>query len=179
MAARRRPQDRGARVHRHRARAARRHRHADGRTAPPRRGLPRRRRRRAPARRVFTHRGRGTTQGTRTRHRLTGNVRRYTVRRRPSFIYALALATLGAAAVSAFDVPTHRAITLDKLKDLTATVGGKTVKFSQRALEEIAQANEDTDDTSSAALFHPERHFTNERFLQGTTELMTQRQKVI
>jgi von Willebrand factor A domain-containing protein 7 len=101
------------------------------------------------------------------------------VRRCRSIVHLLVMATVGAATVSAFDVPTHRAITLDKLKDLTATVGGKTVKFSQRALEEVAQANEDTDDLSSAALFHPERHFTNERFLQGTTELMTQRQRVI
>lgn len=101
------------------------------------------------------------------------------MRNRSSVFAAVVLATVCVAAVAAFDVPTHRAITLDKLKDLTATVAGKTVKFSQRALEEIAQANEDTDDLSSAALFHPERHFTNENFLQGTTELMTQRQRVI
>jgi hypothetical protein len=101
------------------------------------------------------------------------------VRRRSRFTWTFTLVTLGAVAVSAFDVPTHRSITLNELKTLTATVGGKTVKFSQRALEEIAQANEDTDDLSSAALFHPERHFTNERFLDGTTELVTLRQRVI
>src|SRR6185503_4676343 len=93
------------------------------------------------------------------------------MRRRHSLLSALILASLCVAVPSAFDVPTHR--------DITATVSGKEVHFSQRALEEVAQANEDTDDLSSAALFHPERHFTNERFLEGTTELINQRRRVI
>jgi hypothetical protein len=101
------------------------------------------------------------------------------MRRRHSFLSALILASLCVAVPSAFDVPTHRDITITRLRDITATVSGKEVHFSQRALEEVAQANEDTDDLSSAALFHPERHFTNERFLEGTTELINQRRRVI
>jgi len=101
------------------------------------------------------------------------------MRRRHSLLSALILASLCVAVPSAFDVPTHRDITITRLRDITATVSGKEVHFSQRALEEVAQANEDTDDLSSAALFHPERHFTNERFLEGTTELINQRRRVI
>jgi len=101
------------------------------------------------------------------------------MRRRHSLLSALILASLCVAVPSAFDVPTHRDITITRLRDIAATVSGKEVHFSQRALEEVAQANEDTDDLSSAALFHPERHFTNERFLEGTTELINQRRRVI
>jgi hypothetical protein len=101
------------------------------------------------------------------------------VRRRHSVLSVAVLAVFGAVALSAFDVPTHRAITLIQLRPLRATVSGHSVGFSQRALEEVAQANEDTDDLSSAALFHPERHFTNERFLEGTTELIAQRRRII
>jgi hypothetical protein len=102
------------------------------------------------------------------------------VRRKPQVLLALALATAGAAAVSAFDVPTHRAITQQRLRPLRATLSnGSSVGFSQRALEEVAQANEDTDDLSSAALFHPERHFTNERFAASLAELNTNRTNVI
>lgn len=92
----------------------------------------------------------------------------------------IALATVGTVAVTAFDVPTHRAITQERLRPLRATLSnGSSVGFSQRALEEVAQANEDTDDLSSAALFHPERHFTNERFAASLTELTTNRNTVI
>lgn len=101
------------------------------------------------------------------------------MRRRHSLLSALILVVLGMAVPSAFDVPTHRNITLTQLRDIRATIAGKDVGFSQRALEEVAQANEDTDDISSAALFHPERHFTNERFLDGTNELIAQRRRVI
>ena len=102
------------------------------------------------------------------------------MRRKPQVLIAIALAALGAAAVSAFDAPTHRAITQERLRPLRATLSnGSSVGFSQRALEEVAQANEDTDDTSSAALFHPERHFTNERFAASLTELATNRTTVV
>jgi hypothetical protein len=102
------------------------------------------------------------------------------VRRKPQVLLALSLATLGAAAVSAFDVPTHRAITQERLRPIRATLSnGSSVGFSQRALEEVAQANEDTDDLSSAALFHPERHFTNERFAASLAELATNRTNIL
>ena len=102
------------------------------------------------------------------------------MRRKPRVLIAIALAALGAAAVSAFDVPTHRAITQEQLRTLRATLSnGSSVGFSQRALEEVAQANEDTDDLASAALFHPERHFTNERFAASLAELATNRATVI
>lgn len=102
------------------------------------------------------------------------------MRRKPQVLIAIALAALGAAAVSAFDVPTHRAITQERLRLIRATLSnGSSVGFSQRALEEVAQANEDTDDLSSAALFHPERHFTNERFAASVAELATNRGTVV
>ena len=70
------------------------------------------------------------------------------MRRKPQVLMVIALATIGTVAVTAFDVPTHRAITQERLRPLRATLSnGSSVGFSQRALEEVAQANEDTDDT--------------------------------
>jgi hypothetical protein len=81
--------------------------------------------------------------------------------------------------VCGFSVPIHRAVTIEKLSTITAQVAGQTKTFSQRALDQIANANAATDNTSSAALFHPERHFTNESFADSTTRLVNLKNEII
>lgn len=81
----------------------------------------------------------------------------------------------------AFDIPVHLRITNDQIRPLRADVFGKSRGFSEKALEQIGQANEDVDDelSLSAALFKPERHFTNENFLGSTQRLVSLRREVI
>jgi hypothetical protein len=82
----------------------------------------------------------------------------------------------------AFDIPSHHSITVNSLTPLTANIGGIPSHFSSRALDEITQANELTDSEYfpfSAALYHPERHFTNEQFVASTQNLATLRSDVI
>lgn len=81
--------------------------------------------------------------------------------------------------VRGFSVPIHRMITTQPLSLITADVAGQPKKFSQRALEQIAKANADTDNLPSAALFHPERHFTNETFFASTTRLVNLKNEII
>src|SRR6266446_785634 len=80
-----------------------------------------------------------------------------------------------------FSIPIHREITRTVLQAITATVAGQTKHFSQRALEQIADANESVDSiaTGSAALFHPERHFTNEDFAGGSTRLRDYKTNIV
>jgi hypothetical protein len=79
----------------------------------------------------------------------------------------------------AFSIPVHRGITKDTLANITADVAGQPKTFSKRALEQIADANEEVDDTLSAALFHPERHFTNESFVASSTRLRDIKTQII
>ena len=94
-------------------------------------------------------------------------------------VAATFLIVFSVIAMSAFDVPTHRAVTLAQLATITATVSGQTVRFSQRALQQVADANEATDNTASAALFHPERHFTNEAFAATSAALVDLRTRIL
>ena len=95
------------------------------------------------------------------------------------FVVTAFLTVFSVVAMSAFDVPTHRAVTLAQLATITATVSGQTVRFSQRALQQVADANEATDNTASAALFHPERHFTNEAFTATSAALADLRTRIL
>lgn len=81
----------------------------------------------------------------------------------------------------AFDIPVHIRITNDQIKPLRVDVFGKSRGFSEKALEQIGDANEEVDNelTLSAALFKPERHFTNENFLGSTQRLVALRKEVI
>ncbi|MGB8509730.1 MAG: HET-C-related protein, partial [Pyrinomonadaceae bacterium] len=89
--------------------------------------------------------------------------------------------SLTVAAALAFSIPVHRGITKDTLAAITANVNGQPKTFSKRALEQIADANEDVDSIigGSAALFHPERHFTNESFAASSARLKSLKTQIV
>jgi heterokaryon incompatibility protein Het-C len=101
-----------------------------------------------------------------------------TRKHRNAFIVPLIICLVIGVAL-AFSIPVHRGITKKTLAAITANVAGKPKTFSNRALEEIQDANEDVDDTFSAALFHPERHFTNESFSASSTRLRDIKTQII
>src|SRR6266478_5751514 len=94
--------------------------------------------------------------------------------RRQARIGVLAIAILGLTVQrgSAFTVSIHRIITTNSLKTITVVLGGELRTFSDQALNEVANANAAVDALLSAALLHPERHFTNERFSESSTRLV-------
>lgn len=81
--------------------------------------------------------------------------------------------------VFSFSVPIHRDITKESLRTFSVNIRGRNHVFSERALEQIATANGATDNLSSAALFRPERHFTNEAFKDGSTGLINRKSQII
>lgn len=92
-----------------------------------------------------------------------------------------AVALLVSQTAAGFSIPVHLQITQDQLEPLSAEVNGRTVDFSDRALEQIGDANEAVDSivTLSAALFSPERHFTNEEFDDSTQRLLDLREEIL
>ena len=83
--------------------------------------------------------------------------------------------------VHAFTILIHRDMTSDQLSTISEEIAGTSLGFTEEALEEIADENEAVDSrfSGSAALFAPERHFTNETFAASTGRLVTLRQEVI
>lgn len=94
---------------------------------------------------------------------------------------ALALVLSSAAHVSGFSIPVHLGMTEDELAALTAQVDGQDERFSEPAIEQIKEANERQDSIGrlSAALFRPERHFTNEEFFDSSERIRDLREEVI
>ncbi len=80
-----------------------------------------------------------------------------------------------------FSIPIHMEVTDPPIEELTAIVNGRSMGFSDRAIEQIDEANEGVDSrwTRSAAYFKPERHFTNEDFSGSSQRLINLRQEVI
>jgi hypothetical protein len=78
------------------------------------------------------------------------------------------------APAQAFEVKTHDAITKQALAQIRVTISGREYGFTDKALLEICKYNIATDDTSPprAALFHPEWHFTNEKFAESSSGLI-------
>lgn len=105
--------------------------------------------------------------------------RRFAVVLRTCLATAVLLAS--GPAVLAFSIPVHLRITNQELEPLRADVSGRSVGFSERALQQIDDANEGVDSiiTLSAALFKPERHFTNEQYHDATQRLIDLRKEVI
>ncbi len=70
-------------------------------------------------------------------------------------VIVVLLAFIGIEIANGFTVPIHRTVTKSVLSMITADVVGQTVTFSNRALEEIADANESMDGiwNRSAALY--------------------------
>jgi hypothetical protein len=81
----------------------------------------------------------------------------------------------------AFDVPVHIRITNGELRPLRADIHGASKGFSPKALEQIADANESVDSiaSGSAAIWHPERHFTNEDYRSSSQRIIDLRREVI
>src|SRR5262245_56432505 len=81
--------------------------------------------------------------------------------------------------VSAFDLPQHRALTEEVLAAVRVTIQGRARGFSDYAIKQIRQFNDATDALSTAALFDPEKHFTNEAFTASTEHLLRLKQQVL
>ncbi len=74
----------------------------------------------------------------------------------------------------------HLGITSDAVKPISVTIDGKTLKFSDKALDQIIEANKDTDsvifpNNQARADFH----FDDESFLAATTRILNLKQEVI
>lgn len=99
--------------------------------------------------------------------------------------FGLLLLTAALAATSlttqAFDLPQHRNITLNVLRGVHVTIGGKDRVFTKAAIDQVVQANEDTDDihTFSAAFFRSQRHFTDEAFEPSTQNLIALKREIL
>jgi len=74
--------------------------------------------------------------------------------------------------LSAFDLPQHRALTEEVLAAIRVTIQGRARGFSDYAIKQIRQSNDATDALSTAALFDPEKHFTNEAFSASSEHLL-------
>lgn len=87
----------------------------------------------------------------------------------------------GSLSTHAFDVPVHIRITNEALGPLRVDVFGASKGFSPKALEQIADANESVDSiaTGSAAIWHPERHFTNEDYRNSNQRIIDLRREII
>lgn len=92
-----------------------------------------------------------------------------------------ALISVGSFSAHAFDVPVHIRITNGELRPLRARVDGNDKGFSPKALEQIADANEGVDSIAagSAAIFHSERHFTDENYAGASQRLIDLRREIV
>lgn len=98
-----------------------------------------------------------------------------------ALVYLAALVGTTSLTVDAFDTPQHRTVTREVLVDIQVTIAGRSRRFTEAAIREIVDANEDTDSIlfKSAALWHEERHFTNEAFSASTDNLLTLKKQAI
>ncbi len=94
----------------------------------------------------------------------------------------LAIATLliffGNKRAESFTIAIHRNITTETLRSMTVAVAGQTKSFSDRALDQIANANQAIDDKTPALAF-PAGHFTDERFVDSSTRLINLRNQIV
>jgi len=104
-------------------------------------------------------------------------------------ILALALlcALLAGGAASAFkpNQDGHLGITRTALESISRALEGETLRFSTRAIDQIATANKDTDCGENGACVclscvqDSSRHFDNEDFLSSTARLVDLKEKII
>jgi len=90
----------------------------------------------------------------------------------------LIAASLIVANAGAFEVVIHRAITHLSATRVTAIIGGETRTFSERAVQQLEDANEHVDDLGTAAYRRPDLHFTDEG-LNTSSNLIIQNKKAI
>lgn len=94
-------------------------------------------------------------------------------------LLTVVLASSLAANVRAFEIPFHMNITNTAMDGVSETIGDRELRFSDRAKQQIREANSATDNTSSAAAFFPERHFTSETFAASSQRLITLREQIV
>lgn len=93
---------------------------------------------------------------------------------------ALPLAILASQQALAFSVPVHSEITKEQLQTIRGYAdNGSVFQWSEVSLRNIAHENGRVDDGASAALFRPDRHFTNESFPAATARLIDLRTRTI
>ncbi|HEX4602380.1 MAG TPA: hypothetical protein VH724_00155 [Candidatus Angelobacter sp.] len=91
---------------------------------------------------------------------------------------ALAMFLLVGVPLFAFKVPIHLEITKTVLKAISKTVGSNTYQFTDKAIEEVMKANQNTDECVSCQ-FHSENHFDGENFTGGSQRLVNLKAQVL
>ncbi|MDZ8054558.1 MAG: HET-C-related protein [Aulosira sp. ZfuVER01] len=77
----------------------------------------------------------------------------------------------------AFKVPIHEAITREALAATQPVINNEKLQFSQRAIQQIVDANKDTDQPVNQA--DTEKHFDGEDFLGGSKRLIRLKERSI
>jgi len=91
---------------------------------------------------------------------------------------AVAMFLLVAVPLFAFKVPIHLEITKTVLKAISKTVGSNTYQFTDKAIEEVMKANQNTDECISCQ-FHSEFHFDGENFTGGSQRLVDLKNQIL
>jgi len=78
----------------------------------------------------------------------------------------------------AFKVPIHLEITKTVLGGISKTVGSQTYKFTDKAIQEVMKANQDTDQCISCQL-HSEYHFDDQNFAGGSQRLVDLKNQIL
>ncbi len=97
-----------------------------------------------------------------------------------TFIFiALAVCVQGNSWAFSVDADGHSGITDTVLKNITVSVNGKNLSFSQRAIKEIVDANKGTDNPFNGNAFQSAFHFDNELFGDSTARLVNLKNETI
>jgi hypothetical protein len=91
---------------------------------------------------------------------------------------AVTLFLLVAVPVFAFKVPIHLEITKTVLKTISKMVGSNTYQFTDKAVEEVMKANQNTDECIKCQ-FHSEFHFDAENFSGGSKRLVDLKNQIL
>jgi len=104
---------------------------------------------------------------------------------RHSVWFGLCAALLSAGSAWAFKAPFHADINKASLATISRTVEGKTLKFTPKAINEVAQANVDVDCGGTANCLcvqcqaDPGRHFDNESFTLSSFRIRRLKEAII
>jgi von Willebrand factor A domain-containing protein 7 len=104
-------------------------------------------------------------------------------RRRPTSrllvsLIALALVLAAAPRGGAFSLRNHRQLTHEVLSSILHTVNGRQFGFSPRAMSDIIDENDATDNLTPALLF-PHYHFMNETFYASSQRLIDLKRRTV
>jgi hypothetical protein len=99
------------------------------------------------------------------------------IRSRKFFIMVAVFLLVGAP-LFGFKVPIHLEISKTVLKAISKTVGSNTYQFTDKAIEEVLKANQNTDECVSCQ-FHSEYHFDGENFAGGSQRLVNLKNQIL